>query len=92
MTNKESYLQTKIIKYLESLGWYVIKLASSTKAGRPDLICCDTNGMFWGFEVKTEDGVLSKLQAYNINLIVKTGGKAFVVYNLDDVKIAIQKS
>ena len=48
----ESKLQTKIIKYLESLGWYVRKIITCNKNGTPDIIACDTSGKFWAFEVK----------------------------------------
>jgi Holliday junction resolvase len=83
---KESKHQKKIIDYLKSLGWYIIKVSAATRAGVPDLICCDTKGHFWAFEVKDTGNVASKLQEYNIQQINNCSGSAFVVYNLEQVK------
>ena len=89
---KESYIQTKIIKYLESIGWYVRKIITANKNGTPDILGCDLSGRFWAFEVKTDKGVVSKLQTYNIREINERNGNAYVVRSVDDVKIAIGDS
>lgn len=85
MGQAEAYIQTKIIKYLESLGWYVVKIVVASKSGVPDLLCCSPNGFFWAFEVKAKTKP-SKLQEYNIQEIQKRNGSAFVVYSLQEVK------
>lgn len=82
---KEQYLQKKIIDYLESLGWIVIKIISANKAGWPDLICCDTKGQFICFEIKLPDGKVSELQLYRIAQIQKIG-RAYVVRSVEEVK------
>jgi len=54
-------------------------------AGVPDVICC-LDGRFFAFEVKTPEGMLTKLQEHTIQRIKDAGGHAFVVRSVDDVK------
>ena len=54
-------------------------------AGIPDLICC-INGRFVAFEVKTEKGVLSKLQETTLQRIQRAKGIAYKVTSLQEVK------
>ena len=90
---KEQQLQRKIIEYLERGGHYVIKTVITNKKGVPDLIVCTLHdGKFYAIEVKrpgNKKGV-TKLQQYHIDLINKTGGKAFVADSLEDVKEIIK--
>ena len=78
---QESNFQTKIIKYLESIGAYVVKYNASgiSKTGVPDLIAC-VNGTFVAIEVKSATVVASKLQEYNLNQIRKSGGVGLILY------------
>lgn len=78
---QESKFQTKIIKYLERQGVYVIKYNASgiSKTGVPDLIAC-VNGVFIGIEVKAPNGVVSKLQEYNLKQIHMAGGVGLILY------------
>ena len=84
---KEQDIQRKIIKYLEDNGAYVVKVVQATKNGVPDIIAC-IDGKFIGIEVKTPSTKtrVSDLQKYNIDTINKTGGVAFVAWDLDMVK------
>lgn len=54
-------------------------------AGIPDIIAC-VDGRFYGFEVKTETGKLTKLQEATIRKINEAGGSAAVVRSVDDVR------
>ena len=54
-------------------------------AGLPDIICCYC-GRFIGFEVKTPDGKLSKLQEITITKIKAAKGEAFKVTSVKEVK------
>ena len=54
-------------------------------AGLPDIICC-YRGRFVGFEVKTPDGKLSKLQEVTIAKIKAAKGEAFQVTSVEEVK------
>ena len=59
-------------------------------AGLPDIICCYRGG-FLGFEVKTPDGRLSKLQASAIAKIQAAGGAAYVVTSVAEVRQIIKQ-
>lgn len=48
---KEQDIQRKIIKYLESVGAYVVKVVASNKSGTPDILAC-YRGIFLAIEVK----------------------------------------
>jgi Holliday junction resolvase len=81
----EKALQTKCIKFLESQGWYVIKIVVASKSGVPDLICCSPAGKFYGFEIK-ENSKPTALQMYNINRINEVNGKAYLIYSLSELE------
>jgi hypothetical protein len=73
----ESKIQAKIIKYYESLGYYVIKLIKTNKNGIPDLLCLkDGNGFF--IEVKSEKGIVSPLQKYRHEELIKYGFETII--------------
>lgn len=80
----ESELQTDMMKYLTLKGIYHINInpGQFMRAGIPDLICC-VRGHFLAIEVKRPDGkgITSKLQEYNIEEIIKSGGTAVVMEN-----------
>jgi len=57
-------------------------------AGVPDVICC-LDGRFFAFEVKTQEGRLTKLQEYTIHRIKVAGGHAYVVRSVEDVKAVL---
>ena len=69
----EQQIQTKRIKELESLGYYVIKLVKTNKIGIPDLIAIPPNTDVLFSEIKKPSGTLSKLQEYRIKELKKYG-------------------
>lgn len=75
---KESQIQSKKIKELESNGYYVIKLVKTNKNGIPDIIAIPPNSDVEFFEVKGPTGKLSKLQEYRIKELTEHGVKAEV--------------
>jgi len=83
--NEQGY-QTRVIKYLESKGAYVVKTINTSKKGVPDLLVC-YKGKFIGIEMKTPStrGNLSDLQWYNLTAISKAGGYGIVGVLLEDV-------
>lgn len=88
MRKLESDKQSKIIKYLESIGAYVIKVTVSNKSGRPDLIIC-YRGKFYALEVKrgaAEIKSANELQKWNAKKIQEAGGESFFVDSLEQVK------
>lgn len=77
----EKKFETKVRKYLESQGAYVVKYfgCGFTQAGVPDLLCC-YKGHFLGLEIKSDTGKPSELQVHNICRINEAGGIAMVLY------------
>jgi len=77
---KEKNLQTRVIKWLQSKGVYVINIWGNSfqRSGIPDLICC-VNGKFVAIELKREGSRATPLQEYNIEQIIKSGGIAKLI-------------
>lgn len=84
----EKEITNKILKYLKTVpscfAWKEHGGMYGT-AGIPDIICC-MNGRFIAFEVKTETGVLSKLQEITIAKIKDAKGKAYKVTSVSEVR------
>jgi Holliday junction resolvase len=76
----EQQIQSKIIKRLESEGFYVIKLIKTNKNGIPDLLAI-RNGIARFIEVKRKGGVISEIQKYRIEELQSFGCKAEVCYD-----------
>lgn len=79
---RESQFQKKVIKFLKEKPnvWHIKYWAGSqyTKEGIPDILAC-IDGVFHGIELKTDVGVASKLQLYNIRKIKDSGGEAYIL-------------
>lgn len=91
---KESDIVKAIMKYLKTVpGCFCWKEHGGMygTAGIPDIIAC-INGRFYAFEVKTENGRLTKLQESTIRKILTAGGTALVVRSVYEVRIAISDS
>lgn len=76
----ESQYQSKLIKKLESEGWYVLKLISTNKVGIPDLLALKDNEKPYFIEVKGKKGILSELQKYRLKELKELNFKAEVLY------------
>ena len=87
---KEQQIQTKIIKFLESKDFLVVKTMVVSKAGVPDLLCCSPNGRFWAIEVKTPQGKASKLQEWWIRKFLANKAIAFFAYGYEDFLVKFQ--
>lgn len=85
---KESAIQSKIIKFLEKKGAYVIRIIKASKAGVHDLAVC-FRGKFVTFEVKAERGVVSELQWHHKDKVEGAGGHAFVVHSVAETQQAL---
>lgn len=75
---KESLIQSKKIKELESQGYYVLKLILTNKKGIPDLIAIPKNSDVLLIEVKGPKGKTSALQDFRIDELRKHGVKVEV--------------
>ena len=88
----ESTITAEIQKWLKRQpSWWGFKVmgGAQQKRGVPDIVGC-WKGMFVAFEVKRPVvGRVSDLQAHIIDQINSVGGRAFVVYSVEDVKRAI---
>lgn len=84
---KESVLQSKIMKWLESQGAWVAKYPGGryAKNGTPDILCC-LDGRFYAFEVKVGNNKPSKIQEFQMQMIKAAGGVAAPVWSLEDVQ------
>ena len=85
---REKEITTAIMRYLKTVPemfcWKEHGGIYGT-AGLPDVVCC-YRGRFVAFEVKTATGRLSKLQEVTIAKIKATGGAAFKVTSVDEVR------
>lgn len=74
---REQVIQKQIINRLEADGFYVTKIISANKAGRPDILACSPSGKFWAIEVKKPGEEPDKLQSWNLDEVTKRNGIAF---------------
>lgn len=85
----ESAITAEIQRYLSRVdGWFGFKVqgGGSQMRGIPDIVGCYC-GLFVAFEVKRPIvGRLSELQKHRIDQIIAAGGRACVVYGVEDVK------
>lgn len=88
----EQAIQSDILKYLNSVGAYTIKVSAATKAGIPDIICC-YKGRFIAIEVKRPETKtnVSPLQLANISKIVNAQGRALIAWDKEMVIEFINK-
>jgi len=86
----EQVIQTKIIKYLESLGAYTVKTVILNRAGVPDVLAC-LNGSFIAVEVKKRGNSTSALQEHHLKRIERANGISIVAFDVADVKEALAK-
>jgi hypothetical protein len=63
---KESQIQAKKIKELESQGYYVVKLVKTNKNGIPDILAIPPGSDILMIEVKGPSGKTSPLQDFRI--------------------------
>lgn len=81
---RESVIQSQVIKYLEKIGWYVVKIIQTNKNGWPDLQA-HKDGITIFIEVKSENGKVSQLQQYRHKQLTDAGFKVLVIYSLKQI-------
>jgi Holliday junction resolvase len=81
----EQQIQKKILDYLDDIGAYQFKVIHANKRGVPDVFAF-LNGNSYAIEVKNRNGIVSKIQLANIELLKKQGVTAFVARSVEDVK------
>lgn len=80
----EQNIQSKKIKELESLGYYVIKLVKTNKNGIPDLVAIPPNSDVLFIEVKGPKGAVSKLQKFRLKELNNHGVKTEIYKPYED--------
>ena len=85
----ESQIQSKIIKYLESKNYYVLKIIKCNKNGTADLIAFRKSEFPIFIEVKTEKGKQSELQKFRQKEVEQLGYKYYLIRSLEEFKIII---
>lgn len=84
----EQQVQKSISSYLETNGWFVIRLKITNKSGIPDLLALKKDYPPFFIEVKrSKGGVTSALQNYMLRKLIKLGFHAILANSLDVVKI-----
>ena len=73
----EATHQRKLIKKLESEGYYVLKLISTNKTGIPDILALKPNDIKF-IEVKGKNTPVSELQKYRIKELINFGFDASI--------------
>ena len=81
----EQQIQSKVIKYLESLGAYVVKVITANHSGVPDIHAC-INGRWISIEMKKPGEKPDPLQLFHLQMIQKAGGLATWATSLDQVQ------
>ena len=91
---EESKIQSKIIKYLESIDCYVFKTITTSKRGVSDIIGCLPTGRFIAIEVKAKGKLnnVTHLQQYHLDSVNRAGGIAFAADSLEMVKAILSLS
>ena len=79
----EQQIQSKLMKELESKGYYVIKLISTNKNGIPDLIARPKDSDVEFYEVKKPTGRVSKLQEYRLKELRAHGIKVEIYKGIE---------
>lgn len=79
----EQQIQTKLMKELESNGYYVIKLINTNKNGIPDLIAIPRDSDVEFYEVKKPKGRVSKLQEYRLKELAAHGIKVEIYKGIE---------
>lgn len=85
----EQKIQKEITDYLETQGYYVIKIIKCNKNGTPDLLAVKSTGTLF-VEVKKPGGRLSRLQRFRIDELQQRGIDVVVAFSVDDVKLYLK--
>ena len=82
----EKEIEKKFKKALEAKGCLVYKFVSPNCRGVPDRIVITDTGRVLFVELKTEKGVLSKLQRIQLKKLRDFRQQTFVLYSIQEVK------
>lgn len=86
---RESKVEALLSAKIKELGGVCFKFVSPGNNGVPDRICA-LPGAVWFVELKTTEGELSPIQAFQIQRLVKLGLNTAVLYGKGDVETFIE--
>ena len=84
MILRENIIQRKVSDYFKTNGWLVVKIIQCTLNGWPDLQA-HKNGKTIFIETKAEKGIVSPLQFYRHEQLIKQGFEVYVIHNLNEL-------
>lgn len=87
----ESELQPKVLKLLEKLGYYAVKIITCSRTGWMDIVACSPTGQFVGIELKVGRNKPDDLQCLHIREVKARGGIAFVAWSLADIEEGLRQ-
>lgn len=82
----EKTVERHLVEGVKKLGGLCYKFTSPGTQGVPDRLIITAQGRVIFAELKTETGVLSKIQKYTISQMLKRHADVRVLYGLDQVK------
>lgn len=80
----ESQIQNQVLRFCKTNGIIAHKLDSSTSKGWPDLTLILKNGCVLFLEIKTEKGILSKMQKRIHRKLRDNNALVFVIRSLPE--------
>ena len=86
----ESRIEQKFTRELKALGCLVYKFVCPGNSGVPDRLVIYPDGTVAFIELKTEQGLTSPLQKYQIDKIQKYGVPCHILHGMDQVDEYIQ--
>ena len=97
MGEEETKIQRQIKDYLEYAGYKVYRMNAGrakknvvgAPAGTPDLLSISPKGRHLWIEIKTEEGVLSGVQASEHRDLIRRGDSVIVARSVEDVEIIL---
>ena len=83
----ETLFKERVLRLLKQVkGVWVLKTQEVSRRGVPDLLIC-FRGLFYAFELKSDEYKADKLQEYELNCILKAGGYARVIRPRDYIAV-----
>ena len=82
---KESELEARLVRGIKALGGVAYKFVSPGSVGVPDRLVVLPGGITAFVELKTEDGRLSRAQAWQIHRLQELGADVAVVRGAEGV-------
>lgn len=83
---REREIEKWIRLRIESMGGKFMKLVSPGNNGMPDRIAVMPGGLAYFVELKTDDGRLSPIQAWQIEQLKKRDARVFVVRGMAEAR------